>query len=244
MRSTVPVSRILPAVVLVIEALLVMHLVRLRVDTAWVPFRAGQMLLVAVPALVGRGLLGFWESPRLRWSGVAVVVLAFAIGIPTTAIDAYNAQDIEDMDVGPGFHWTLVLHPDEEAALAWIRTMTPPTALVQMEPTVRDRDLSPGGFGERWSLIPSFAERRMAAGLPISLMRIPEYAEGSAQVKTIYQSASAHEAWTIARRLRIVFLYVDGLDRSAYEGTAKFDAAPQFFTSAFRSGEVGVYQVK
>ena len=137
-----------------------------------------------------------------------------------------------------------MLNPDEEKALAWIRTMTPSSAVVQMEPTVRDRDLSPGGWGERWSLIPSFAERRMAAGLPISLMRIPEYGDKSAQVKTIYQTADPKEAWTIAHRLRIAFLYVDGLDRKVYEGAAKFDASPGFFTPVFRSGEVGVYEIK
>jgi hypothetical protein len=243
-RTNAPFSRALPALVVVVLALLAMHLLRLRVDTAWVPFRAGQMLLVAVPALVARGLAALWDSPRQRWATVVVVVLAFVIGAPTTAIDAYNAQDVEDMNVGPGFHWTLVLRSDEEKALAWIRTMTPPTAVVQMEPTVRDRELSPGARGERWSLVPSFGERRMAAGLPISLMRVPEYAEKSLQVKTIYQTASAHEAWTIARRLRIAFLYVEGLDRDTYEGAAKFDVAPEFFTPVFRSGAVGVYQVR
>jgi hypothetical protein len=243
-RAEVPLSRVLPALVLVCLALLAMYLVRLRVDTAWVPFRAGQILLVAVPALVARGLAAVWDSRRLRLAGIAAMVLAFVIGVPTTVIDAYNAQDVEDLDVGPGFHWTLVLHPDEDRALTWIRTMTPPTALVQMEPTVRDRDLSPGAWGERWSLIPSFGERRMAAGLPISLMRVPEYAEKSQQVKTIYQTGSAHEAWTIARRLRIAFLYVDALDRETYEGAAKFDISPEFFRLAFSSGSVAVYEVK
>jgi hypothetical protein len=243
-RTHAPLIRALPALVLVVLALLVMHLVRLRVDTAWVPFRAGQILLVAAPALVSRALAALWDSRRLRWGGAAAIALVFLIGIPTTAIDAYNAQDVENMNVGPGFHWTLVLHPDEERALTWIRTMTPPTALVQMEPTVRDRELSPGAWGERWSLIPSFAERRMAAGLPISLMRVPEYAEKSLQVKTIYQTTSAHEAWTIARRLRITFLYVDGLDREVYEGAAKFDVSPQFFTPVFKSNSAGVYEVR
>ena len=241
--AEIPFGRIRPALVLVVLSLLLMYLVRLRVDTAWVPFRAGQMLLAAAPALVARGLAAAWDS-RLRWVGATAIVVAFVIGVPTTAIDAYNAQDVEDKDAGPGFRWTLMLRPDEEKALAWIRTMTPPTALVQMEPTVRDRDLSPGAWGERWSLIPSFGERRMAAGLPISLMRVPEYAEKSLQVKTIYQTASAHEAWTIARRLRIAFLYVDALDRETYEGTTKFDVSPEFFTPAFRSGSVAVYEVE
>jgi hypothetical protein len=243
-RSQGPLSRVLPALVLVIVSLLLMYLVRLRVDPAWVPFRAGQMLLVAAPALVARSLAAFWGSPPTRGASLAVIAALFAIGVPTTAIDVYNAQDVENQSVGPGFHWTLMLHPDEHRALTWIRASTPPTVLVQMEPTVRDRDLSLGRWGERWSLIPSFAERRMAAGLPISLMRVPEYAEKSALVKTIYQTSSAHEAWTIARRLRIAYLYVDALDREVYKGAATFDVSPQFFTPVFKSGAVGVYQVR
>lgn len=242
-RTKVPLRHALPALALVLISLLVMHLVRLRVDVAWVPFRAGQILLVAVPALVARVFAALVDSGR-RWVAVAVIVIAFLAGAPTTIIDAFNAQDVEDEDVGPGFHWTLVLHADEERALAWIRSSTPRTALVQMEPAVRDRDLSAGHWGERWSLIPSFAERRMAAGLPISLMRVPEYAEKSLLVKTMYQSADPHEAWTIARRLRIAYVYVDEIDRAAYPGAAKFDASPQFFTPVFTSGAVGVYTVR
>ena len=75
-------------------------------------------------------------------------------------------------------------------------------------------------------------------------MRVPEYQEKSLAVKTIYQSENAHEAWTIARRLHISYVYVDSIDRAAYPGAAKFAAAPQFFAPAFVSGEVAVYQVK
>jgi hypothetical protein len=39
-------------------------------------------------------------------------------------------------------------------------------------------------------------------------------------------------------------LYVDSLDRQTYEGAAKFDRAPEFFTPVFRSGDVAVYAVK
>ena len=60
-------------------------------------------------------------------------------------------------------------------------------------------------------------------------------------MKTIYQSESAHEAWTIARHLHISYVYVDAVDRGAYAGAGKFAAAPQFFTPAFVSGEVAVY---
>ena len=54
-----------------------------------------------------------------------------------------------------------MLSPGQQEALAWIRSHVPEEAIVQMEPVVRGRD--------QWSLIPTFAGRRMAAGMPISL---------------------------------------------------------------------------
>jgi hypothetical protein len=242
-RSRIPFTRVLPAFALVALSLALMYLVRLKVDVAWVPFRAGQMLLVAAPALVARGLVYFWNGGAKRWLAAAAIVIAFVIGLPTTAIDAYNAQDVDDRDIGPGFHWTLALTLDEQQVLAWIRNLTPANALVQMEPTVRDRDLSPGNWGERWSLVPSFGERRMAAGMPISLMRVPEYLEKSQAVRVIYETTSAHEAWTIARRLHIAYLYVDSVDRQTYPAVAKFESS-QYFAPVFRRGEVAVYEVR
>jgi hypothetical protein len=243
-RASVPFNRVLPAIALCAVSLGLMYLVRLRVDQAWVPFRAGQMLLVSIPALAARGLVAGWERPRLRPIAAVLLACLFAIGAPTTIIDAYNAQDVENHEIGPGFHWTLVLHPDERAALDWIRANTPRHALVQMEPTVRDRDQSAGKWGERWSLIPSFGERRMAAGLPISLIRVAEYSEKSALVKQMYQTTDAREAWTIAHRLHIAYLYVESIDRDIYPGTAKFDESPQLFAPAFTSGLTAVYAVR
>jgi hypothetical protein len=236
--------RALPMLTLAVLSLILMYWVRLRVDAAWVPFRAGQMLLVAAPTLIARGLIATSDvRPWRRWT-LAVIAAAFVVGIPTTAIDAYNAQDVDNRAVGPGFHWTLAVTPDQQHALDWIRRTTLPTAVVQMEPTVRDRDLSPGHWGEHWSLIPSFAERRMGAGMPISLMRIPEYGDRSQLVKAMYESADAREAWSIAHKLRIDYLYVDAIDRAAYPSVAKFDATPGLFTRVYASGEASVYQVK
>ncbi len=105
---------------------------------------------------------------------------SFAIGAPTTIIDAYNAQDIDDLDVGPGFHWTLVLNPDEQQVLHWIRTIdASERASCRWSRRFAIGILSPVAGANVGVSIPSFAERRMAAGLPISLMRVPEYARRS-----------------------------------------------------------------
>lgn len=225
-----------PSIALTITAIALLFLVRLRVDQAWVGFRAGQLVLVGVPPLIALGLSRAWARPALRPMAAVVVAALLLLGLPTTVIDAYNAQDISNHDAGPGFRWTVVLDPEQQQALTWIRRVTPPDAVVQMEPVSRGRD--------DWSLIPSFAERRMAAGLPISLMNVPEYQATSSQVQQMFATSNVAEASAIAHHLRIDYIYVDGGDRGRYPGVAKFDTSPEQFPVGFRRGPVAVYVVK
>ena len=214
-----------------ILGLLLLYLVRIS-EASWVGFRAGQILLVSLPLLLAPVLA------RLRFSMRAVVILSILIaGLPTTVIDTWNAQDIWNRREGPGFRWTLWTTPDQQQAFAWIRTHTAPTDIVQMEPMVRAR--------EHWTLIPSFAGRRMAAGLPISLLPLPEYTERSERVRALFSSAAAQESASQARRLRIDYLYVDPLDTAAYpEGTRKFDEHPSLFERVYANPSVRIYRVR
>lgn len=233
--SAGPRQSIVPASLLAAVSIVLMYFVRLNVDHEWVPFRAGQMLIVASAILAAR-----WFAAPRPLAAQRIVVCAgavlFAAGAPTTVIDAYNARDVWNLDAGPGFRWTLMLSPAQQQAFDWIRRQTPRNAVVQMEPLVRQRD--------SWSLIPSFAQRHMAAGLPISLLRTPEYLARSEQVKTLYACKDPREAVQIAHALHIGYLYVDATDRSTYPNTAKFDGSPQFFAPVFRQGDVGVYEVR
>jgi hypothetical protein len=224
-------SRLVPVALGSVIATVAMFGMRLSVDEFWVGFRTGHILQVLMIALVAAGL----ARTRGRWLAAALTGLAL-LGVPTTLIDYRNAQDTANRRMGPGFHWTVQVSPDEQAGLEWIRTHTPSTAIVQMDPLARGR--------ETWSLIPSFAERRMAAGLPISLLNTPEYRDRSGQVRAMYASTDAQAAWQLARRLRIEYIYADRVERAAYpDGIAKFDAAPSLFRSAFRSGDVAVWCV-
>ena len=214
----------------IIAGLFLLYFVRVS-EASWVGFRAGQILLVTIPILLARTL--DW-LPRPSRSALAALILV--IGLPTTLIDTWNAQDIGNRRPGPGFRWTLWTTPDQQQAFQWIKVHTPPKAIVQMEPMVRGR--------EHWTLIPSFAARRMAAGLPISLLPLPDYPERSAQVKRLFETVDAGEASALALQLRIDYLYVDQDDIAAYpDGTAKFDASPRFFEPVFRNGTVRVYRV-
>jgi hypothetical protein len=212
-------------------ALVMLYLVRIS-DASWVGFRAGQILMVALAMLLAPVFARLNGSRGALLAGLIVVA-----GLPTTAIDTWNAQDIGNRRPGPGFRWTVWTTPDQQQAFAWIKANTPVTAIVQMEPVVRGR--------EHWTLIPSFASRRMAAGLPISLLPLPEYQERSDQVKTIFSTARAAEASDIAHRLHIDYLYVDETDTAAYpEGTRKFDQQPALFERAFANPTVRVYRVR
>ena len=216
----------------------IFYFVMLRVDALWAGFRAGQILLCTMPLLVACSFERLLRADRrVRVLGVVWIATLFVSGLPTTIIDAYNAQDITNRAIGPGgFRWTVTITPDQQAALNWIRHATPRDAIVQMDPASRGR--------ETWTLIPTFAERRMAGGLPISLLNIPLYAQRSREVRRIYETESAQDAWTIARRLSIDYLYCDDVERNAYSlGVRKFDVSPRFFAPVFTRGAAAVYIV-
>jgi hypothetical protein len=224
--------------ILAVAALLLLFFARLNVDPAWIGFRAGQLFLIAVPALIARALAstGAW-----RRVAIAVALAAVLTGVETTAIDVYNAQDTSNVEQSPNGPWTVVLTPDEQAGLDWIKRVTPLDAIVQMEPTSRERST--------WSLIPSFAARRMSAGRPISLLGGTsdgsEYDKRSQQVRDLYATADAEQAHRLALSLRVDFLWVDATERGAFPGgMAKFDAAPQYFAPVYRNPEVTIYQVR
>lgn len=230
-RTDVSRRAVVVAAAGILAGLLLLYLVRVS-EASWVGFRAGQILLVTIPVLVARTL----ETLRRGWRA-ALVTAVLLIGLPTTLVDTWNAQDIWNRRQGPGFRWTLWTTPDQQQAFEWIGRNTPADAIVQMEPMVRGR--------EHWTLIPSFAGRRMAAGLPISLLPLPDYPERSEIVRRIFATADPNEASDLARRLRLDYLYVDAEDLAAYPvGTAKFDANPDRFEPVFRNGSVRVYRVR
>jgi uncharacterized membrane protein len=158
--------------------------------------------------------------------------------VPTTVIDAYNTQDVTNRGLSPRaeFHWTVVVTAAELQALDWIRTNTPPGAVVQAEPNVRGR--------ETWSLIPTFAERRMASGTPVPLLATPDYAIKNEQVRRIYASDDAAAARQWAEDLGIDYLYVGAAERTAYPNVVTFEQHPEHFSVVFRNGEATVYEVR
>ena len=202
--------------------LFLLYFVRIS-EASWVGFRAGQILLVSIPILLARTLE--WLPRHSAGASLAGVIVI--IGLPTTVIDAWNAQDIGNRRPGPGFRWTLWTTPAQQQAFR-----VDARRHAAEERSCRWSRWCAGR--EHWTLIPSFAGRRMAAGLPISLLPLPDYPERSEQVEAVFETADAGEASALAQRLRIDYLYVDQDDLAAYPpGTAKFDANPRHFERVF-----------
>ena len=225
-----------PAIAGLVISLFLMFFVTLTLEPIWIGWRAGQVFLVTIPALVAASLAALHHRFG-RLAAGALGALILVIGLPTTAIDVFNAQDTSNTAMGAGFRWTVVISPAEQEALRWIERNTPPDAIVQMAPGPRGR--------ETWTLIPSFARRRMATGLPISLLRNPEYEERSARADRIFSSGNAEESSRMAHELRVDYLYAGPVEREAFgPGITALDARPDLFPVAFRNSETTVYAVK
>jgi hypothetical protein len=232
----VPFRPALPAVIGLIVGLGLLYLVSLT-DRSWVGFRAGNILQVLLPMLVARGLTGLVDSGRLRLATVGVAAI-LAAGAPTTLIDTYNAQDITNVKMGPGFPWTIRLSPEQQAGLDWIRRATPPRSVVQADPFARDRS--------NWSIIPTFAGRRMAVGQALPLLPELQHAGAPDRAHAILGALPLDQAHDQARKLGIDYLWMDEDDAAAHLGGVpdRFQGRPDLFTQVFRQGAVVVYRVE
>lgn len=232
-----------PAVAGTVLGLLVFYLVRLSVERSYIGFRAGQLLQLALPGLAALFFAQLWPldvALGRRWRAVAVamVLVLLVIGLPTTVIDTYNAQDIGNRRMGPGFRWTITLTPDEQDAYRWMRRETARDAIVQMDPIAHGR--------ETWSQLPTFAWRRMAAARPISLMDIPDYLDRSRKAHRIYAERNAETAAQFARELGIDYIFIGPAEQRANPAVSleKFARRQDLFNPVFANASTRIYAVR
>lgn len=229
-----PFRPAVPALAALVVGLFLMHYVTIP-DAAWVGFRAGNIILVTIGMLVARGLVvTYHRSGRLL--ALAFAAVLFVAGLPTTVIDWYNARDLENRRMGPGFLWTVPYLPDQQAGFEWIRQATPRGAIVQADPLVRGR--------QNWSDIPSFTGRRMIGGNGLPLIR-DHHDVRMRQVHAILTELPPAEAHARARDLGIDYLWIDRWDREAPTGAslARLFERPELFPPLFRSGSTAVLAV-
>jgi hypothetical protein len=203
----------------------------------YVGWRVGHLAFMALLPLTALAVAG---AAALRPGARAVAALAIAVitapALPMVAIDLYNTQDIELRAMGPGFRWVQILSHDEWEGLMWIRDRTPQDAVVQVDAYARDTDT--------WAYIPAFAERRMGVGLPISMVPLLKYQEGSRVIQWMYD-ASAGTAYDLAAREGIDYIVVGEPERRAHPGVEqRFSAQPDLLPQVFHNDALSVYAVR
>ena len=229
----------LPLVVIIVVSFFFYFFVDLRGHQhVYVGWRAGDLLFVAFAALAGYAVQELWSMTKaVRVVAAVSVALLAVLSAPTFAIDFYNTQDTSNRLPGAGFDWTLVLHPDEIEALSWIRNSTPQNVIVQVEPFVRDSNT--------WAYVPAFAERRMSAGLPISMVPLDKYEAASAQVRSLYEETDPVSAHDRANRLGIDYLIVGVPEQRAYPRIREvLRSRVDLFREAFHRGDVSIFYVE
>jgi len=236
MRSDAPHADIF-GVIVCVSALFYFFVDVIDHQHVYVGWRSGHFTFIASAALAGYALQElFRRGGRVRIVTAITAVLLAAAAVPTMAIDLYNTQDVANRSRGPSFRWTLVLPPEEIEALDWIRTSTPPDAIVQVEPFVRDTNT--------WAYLPAFAERRMAGGLPIGMVPLAKYQAASRRVRDIYTAADWRGAYDRATALRIDYLVVGPPERTAYPAfDAMVAAEPTYFVPVLRNGSISIYRL-
>ena len=88
---------------------------------------------------------------------------------------------------------------------------------------------------ETWSQLPTFAERRMAAARPISLMNIPDYLDRSRKAHRIYAERNAEAAAQLARELGIDYIYIGPAEQQAQLRRRRWQNSPRGTTSSIPS---------
>jgi hypothetical protein len=205
-------------------------------DSVYVAWRASHLAFIGCAALIG---VAFQEwgglGPIGRTVSAAGVAAVALVAVPTVLIDIYNAQDVTNRAMGPGFRWTVILTPQELEAFDWLKRNTLADARVQIEPHVRERDAY---------YLTAFAERRMAGGLPTGLIPLAKYRAVSEQIREVYKATDAGDAAQRAQRLCVDYLLIGAPERSAYPAFQPIvDAAPHLFQPAFRNDALAVYAV-
>lgn len=204
----------------------------------YVGWRVGHLWFIASAAL--GATVYRWLSnarPRVRWTGTAVLAVTLLAAVPTTLIDIYNTQDISNRNEGPGFPWTLVLSPAEQEAFSWIKANTQADAVFQLDAAARG--------SATWAYLPAFAERRLGVGLPISMVPLQKYQEGSRAASWMFETPDVVSAHAMATRNGIQYLFVGAPERQHHPAVnERFEAATDWFELVFRNGAASIYRVR
>jgi len=203
----------------------------------YVGWRVGHFMFMAAAVVIAILFERLRKAPpRLQPIGWTAVAIIFLMGLPTTVIDVYNTQDITNFSEAPAGPWTMRLTPDDLQVFDWLKHNTDATAIVQVDPVPRDP--------ASWAYLPAFGERRMAAGLPISMIPLAKYEQASHAIRAIFDEPPL-QAYERAVRAGVNYIIVGPPERRVHEGVeARFASVEDLMPLVFRNATISIYQVR
>lgn len=207
-------------------------------EHVYVGWRVGHVVFMALAPFAGLAWARILDTQGIRRQlSLAAALAVLASSLPTFAIDLYNTQDIGNRGQGPSFRWTLVLQADEWEGLMWLRAHTRPDAIAQVDPYSRGNNT--------WAYLPAFAERRMATGLPISMVPLKKYVDRSTEMIGIFNATDMVNAYEQAARMGIDFVVVGEPERLEHPGiNARYASVPHLFQPVFDNPAMTIYAVR
>ena len=204
----------------------------------YVGWRVGHFMFMSAAVIIGILVERVATTPSalqpVQW---AVILIAFLAGLPTTVIDVYNTQDISPHGEPP--YWTMMIAPDERQAFDWIRANTRIDATVQIDPLIRQA----GAKDDNWAYVPGFAGRRLAYGLPISMVPIAKYEQASAEIQKLFDE-SPLAAYERAMKAKVNYILVGPPERAAHPGVdERFNTIPNQLPLVFKNASISIYAV-
>ncbi len=202
----------------------------------YVGWRVGHLVFMALIPVMAWAFVGVRNlTGRTRWAGAVALALTIALALPTVAIDAFNTQDVVPNGFGPSWHRVDVITPAEAEGLQWVKSHTAVDAVVQVDTVARDSVM--------WAYVPAFAERRMAVGVPLSMVPLHKYQRGARVVQWMYDTdpPSAH---ALANQAGIDYLVVGEPERRAHHAVeTRWGAYPELLPLVFHNSALSVYAV-
>ncbi len=204
----------------------------------YVGWRVGHFTFMALIPFIGVAFLAVREwRGAARVAGAAVLAVSVLVGLPTTIVDAFNTQDVVLAVPEGGWNHSEFISRGEQDGLQWLRQHTPADAVVQVDTQTRAEGM--------WALIPAFAERRMAVGLPLSMVPLKKYQVGAHRIHWLYHVDSAATAYELAVRFGIDYLVVGPPERLAHPGIeARLGATPDLLPLVFHNDALSIFGVR
>lgn len=136
-----------------------------------------------------------------------------------------------------GWNHSEFISRNEQDGLQWLREHTSSDAVVQVDTQTRAANM--------WAFIPAFAERRMAVGLPLSMVPLKKYQVGAGRIHRLYHAESAATAYELAVRFGIDYLVVGPPERLAHHGIeARWGTTPDLLPLVFRNDALSIFRVR